>query len=126
MFSVVDPGEGPGGGRPPLFLDQTGQKEFFGRPPPPPLSKDLDDRAPPYLKVWIRHWFLIQPLSYFTLLPRTFKLTNPYNYNVVLGRTKDNPCPSSSKIYVKELRYYETSANIICQSLSPLLYQRST
>ena len=27
-----------------------------GRDRPPPLSKGLDDRGPPYLKVWIRHW----------------------------------------------------------------------
>ena len=33
---MVDPGEGPGGPAPPLFLDQTG--------------------PPPYLKVWIGHW----------------------------------------------------------------------
>ena len=48
--TVADPGEGPGGVRPPpLFLDQTearrAEKHFFGRPPPP-LSKDLDDRPP--------------------------------------------------------------------------------
>ena len=33
---VEDPGEGSGG-------------------PGPPLSKGMDDRPPPYLKVWIRH-----------------------------------------------------------------------
>ena len=54
---VADPGEGPGGPGPPLFLDQT-----EGRTPVPSLSKGLDDRVPspppPYLKVWIRHWSL--------------------------------------------------------------------
>ena len=47
---MADLGEGPGGGRPPLFLDQTGvrgaEKIFFGDCPPPPPSKDLDDRPP--------------------------------------------------------------------------------
>ena len=51
--TVADPGEGPGGVRPlPLFLDQTearrAKKHFFWRPPPP-LSKDLDDRPPPLI-----------------------------------------------------------------------------
>ena len=49
VFSVADPGEGPGGGRLPLFLDQTeapkAEKNLFG------------DRDPPYPKVWISHWF---------------------------------------------------------------------
>ena len=73
---MADPGEGPGGPCPPLFLDQTetrrAEKYFFGDRPPslnfirllrvvittygPPLSQGLDDRPPPpYLKVWIRH-----------------------------------------------------------------------
>ena len=43
---VVDPGEVP-----PLILrpnwGRKGQKNFFGRPSPPALSKALDDRAPP-------------------------------------------------------------------------------
>ena len=48
-----------GGGReglgPPLFLDQT-EKNFLARPPPP-LSKGLDDRAPPLSQgLVIRHW----------------------------------------------------------------------
>ena len=48
---------GARGGGPPLFLDQTRAR----RPKKmcwetaPPLSKGLDDRPPPYLKVWIRH-----------------------------------------------------------------------
>ena len=49
VFSVADPGEGPGGGRLPLFLDQTeapkAEKYLFG------------DQDPPYPKVWIRYWF---------------------------------------------------------------------
>ena len=49
VFSVADPGEGPGGGRLPLFLDQTeapkAEKYLFG------------DQDPHYPKVWIRYWF---------------------------------------------------------------------
>ena len=40
-----------------LFLDQTEAQraeKFFWRPPPA-LSKGLDDRVHPYLKVWIPH-----------------------------------------------------------------------
>ena len=44
---------------PPLFLDQTdsrrAEKIFFWWPSPPPLPKGLEDHAPLYLKVWIRH-----------------------------------------------------------------------
>ena len=44
--AVADPGEGHGGGRPPLFLDQNeAEKTFFDTaapPPPPPLSEYLD------------------------------------------------------------------------------------
>ena len=60
-MAVADLGEVPGEPAPPsLFLDQTeawrAEKIFFGdHPPTPPLSQGLDDRAPPYLKVWIRH-----------------------------------------------------------------------
>ena len=54
-------GRGPGD-PPPYFstkLRPEGQKKLFGdRPPTPPLSQGLDDRAPLYLKVWIRHWFV--------------------------------------------------------------------
>ena len=51
------------GARSPLFLDQNktspdktrrAEKTFF-EAGPTPLSQGLDDRAPPYLKVWIRH-----------------------------------------------------------------------
>ena len=41
-FPVEDPGEGPGCPLPLIFRPKT----FFGRPPPPPLSKGLDDRRP--------------------------------------------------------------------------------
>ena len=60
----MDPGEGPGGPAPPppLVLDQTeaqrAEKNFLETPSPPPLSKGLDDRAPTYLKVWIKHWLV--------------------------------------------------------------------
>ena len=44
---------------PPLFLDQNSLPKLLfweATPPPHPLCKGLDDRDPPYLKVWIRHW----------------------------------------------------------------------
>ena len=44
-MAVADLGEVPGGGRPPLFLDQTeaqrAEKNLFGDP------------LPPYLRVWM-------------------------------------------------------------------------
>ena len=39
-------GRGPGGGRPPLFLDQNESQrteDIFWRPPPTSLPQDLDD-----------------------------------------------------------------------------------
>ena len=58
---------------PPLFLDQTevrtaeiffflggGGGNFFFGTTPPPISQGLDDRSPPYLKVWIRHCIFMQ------------------------------------------------------------------
>ena len=48
--TVADPGEGPGGAQPRLFLDQNearkAEKKFLGGHPPP-LYQSLDDRAPP-------------------------------------------------------------------------------
>ena len=45
---------------PPLFFDQNeagrAEKKISGDCTPPPLSQGLDDRTPPYLKVWICHW----------------------------------------------------------------------
>ena len=44
--AVADPGEGPGG-QAPLFFTKLAEKNFLETAPPPPrLSKDLDDRAP--------------------------------------------------------------------------------
>ena len=69
---VVDPGEVP-----PLILrpnwGRKGQKNFFGRPSPPALSKALDDRAPPpppppYLHVWIWPCCLLYYASFSTSL----------------------------------------------------------
>ena len=40
--AVADPGEGPGGGRPPLFLDQTEARRSESGWPGPPLSQGLD------------------------------------------------------------------------------------
>ena len=53
---VAEPGEGHGRPRPALFLNQTEawRAEIFFLEDRPPLSKGLDDRPPPYLKVWIR------------------------------------------------------------------------
>ena len=49
---MADPGEGPGGAGPSIFLDQTearrAEKTFFLNcppPPPRPLCHGLDDRA---------------------------------------------------------------------------------
>ena len=52
-YSVADPGEGPGGPSPPLFLDQTeaqrGEKEFLDPPPPPPPSGPFSQGLDPAL-----------------------------------------------------------------------------
>ena len=48
---MADPGEGPGGPGPPLFLDQNEARraeKIFLRPPP--LFQGLDDRLPPYIE----------------------------------------------------------------------------
>ena len=52
---VVDPGEGPGGPRPPLFLDQNEarraeKKLFWGWAPT--LSQGMDDCPPPPPLIW--------------------------------------------------------------------------
>ena len=57
---MTDPAEGPAPPLPPLFLDQIearkAAKNLFSDPPlPPPLFQGLDNRASPYVKVWIRH-----------------------------------------------------------------------
>ena len=45
FYSVADPGEGPGGPRPPLFLDQTKARR---------VEKNfLKTCPPPYLRVWM-------------------------------------------------------------------------
>ena len=59
LSSVAYLGEGGGGVPCPLSLrpkrGPKAEKNFFLRPGPP-LSQNLDDPPPPYLKVWIRHW----------------------------------------------------------------------
>ena len=59
---MQDLGEEHGGAGPPLFLDQNearrAEKIFF-EACPHPLSQGLDDRASPYVKVWICHWTVI-------------------------------------------------------------------
>ena len=69
-YAVVDPGEGPGSLFP-LLLDQTearrAKKIFLETTPPPRhLSQGLDDRAPRYLKVWIRFYYV----SFLLFTPR--------------------------------------------------------
>ena len=71
FIPVADPGEGSGGPNPSLifrpnggpngrnFFFGGGGRNFFLRPPPP-ISQGLDDRSPPYLKVWIRHCIFMQ------------------------------------------------------------------
>ena len=67
---MADSGEGPGGAGPPLFRPKwgpKGRKCFFLRPAHPLIS-GLDDRAPPYLRVWmtgppyLRVWMTGPPL----------------------------------------------------------------
>ena len=59
---MVDPGKGPRGPGPPLFLDQTEvqraeKKNFFETEPP--LPRETESPPPPYLVVWIRHCLLL-------------------------------------------------------------------
>ena len=53
---MAEPGAWHGGPCPALFLNQTEARraEIFFLEERPPLSEGLDDRPPPYLKVWIR------------------------------------------------------------------------
>ena len=71
FIPVADPGEGSGGPNPPLIFRPNGGPngrnfffwgggEIFFLRPPPPISQGLDDRSPPYLKVWIRHSIFMQ------------------------------------------------------------------
>ena len=59
---MQDLGEEHGGAGPPLFLHQNearrAEKNFL-EACPHPLSQGLDDRASPYVKVWICHWTVI-------------------------------------------------------------------
>ena len=68
---VEDPGEGP---IPPLIF--TTNFFFFGDRSPLPLSKGLDNQAPPYLKDWIGHWFQTKMGKIYTRL-RLKRRTNP-------------------------------------------------
>ena len=73
-YAVVDPGEGPGVPSPslfPLLLDQTEArraKKIFWETTPLPATyhRGLDDRAPRYLKVWIRFYYV----SFLLFTPR--------------------------------------------------------
>ena len=69
QFPIEDPGEAP----PSWFLHQ---KIFFWRQTPLPLSKGLDDWAPPYLKDWICHWFQTKMSKIYTRL-RLKRRENP-------------------------------------------------
>ena len=59
LFQWRIQGRGPVG-PPPLFLDQTkavrSPKKVFGRPPPPPLFKGLDDCPSPCLSFKPKYW----------------------------------------------------------------------
>ena len=70
QFPVEDPGQGPA---PPWFWCQ---KFFLGGQTPLPLSKGLDDRAPPYLKDCIWHWFQAKMGKIYTRL-RLKRRKNP-------------------------------------------------
>ena len=61
-------------GRPPS--DFYAKIFFFWRQNPLPLSKGLDDRAPPYHKDWISHWFQIKMGKIYTRL-RLKRRKNP-------------------------------------------------
>ena len=54
---MADPGEGPGGPGPTVFLDQTDARSaekifFFNRPPPPPHALVLSEGLDLPLKSW--------------------------------------------------------------------------
>ena len=53
---VADPGKGPGGPSPPLFLDQN-----EARTPPPPFSEGLDLPLETHL-FWIDHSIPLRPI----------------------------------------------------------------
>ena len=53
---IFRPNGGPNGRN---FFFWGGAKFFFWDRPPP-ISQGLDDRSPPYLKVWIRHCIFMQ------------------------------------------------------------------
>ena len=88
QFPVEDTEEGPA---PPDFYAKI---FFFGDRTPLPLSKGLDDRAPPYLKDWIWHWFQTKMGKIYTRLrlkrrknPTLWGGTYPYGlYKGVLPR----------------------------------------
>ena len=60
---MVDPGKGPGGPGPPLFLDQTevqrAEKKIFFETESPPARPSPRPPPPPYLEVWIRYCLLL-------------------------------------------------------------------
>ena len=65
---------------PTIIRPNWGQKNFFGdHPPPRHLSQGLDDRAPRYLKVWIRFYYV----SFLLFTPR-IKLPIKMTYHDVI------------------------------------------
>ena len=68
LFTVADPGEGPA---PLIFF-----KKNFNTAPPPPLSQDWMTGPPPYLKVWIRQWFILEDVFKCVLSFEQIHLTN--------------------------------------------------
>ena len=98
---------------PPLFLDQTwgpkGRKIFLETSPSPlskgewstsfslALSQDLNDRAPTYFKVWIRHWS-VSPVRDSWSTPVVQKLESAiHRINSLSSRQTNRPLPSNRK-----------------------------
>ena len=102
---VADPEVGPGPPPPPLFLDQT--KNVFGDQTP--QSKGLDDGAPTYLKVWIRH--CNQPI--FSCNENPF-----FWYLVIYSSLLDSPSHSQGQIAIEDNDKNKTIV-ILSSSLFP-------
>ena len=104
-----------GGAAPPLFLDQTEAlraEKYFWRPGPSPLSKrewstsfslalsqDLNDRAPTYFKVWIRHWS-VSPVRDSWSTPVVRKLESAiHRINSLSSGQTNRPLPSNKNTH---------------------------
>ena len=121
-MSVADPEEGPGGVRPPLFLDQTearrAEKNLLDTAPP--FSLGLDDQPPlPYLRVWIRYCM-------FTLIPNSFSCRLEQRCEQLRYRTATSVTETYSicdwQRDAASLRYKKRSeiTVLICEHCSPI------